>query len=223
MGNVFSENTEKALIAAKTNAYLHKITDYDHYETIHRYEMMCDNLDCLIYKPTRNELADISNAVNACRSLIHLNLSKLRLNDDDFTFFIRRLKPEKVSFKRLTLSENELSDESATELCNFMNVNRTLTNVDLSYNKITDMGLAELGVFILSKDIVLKSINLDCNRYTATGTTDFLRGMFYNEKITFLSIKTFDKAQVAYRDMFISRNNSLKAARLKQHHYRYWL
>jgi hypothetical protein len=217
MGNGFGDETAIALDKAKRNAYIHNLKDYNHYGIIYRSESFdYSNLDCLIYKPTKNELAEISNAVNVCQSLNHLNLSRLRLTDDDFIFFIRRLNPQKVSFKRLTLSDNELSDESMSELCNFMNFNRTMTNIDLSYNRITDRGFSELGSLIVSKGVVIESISLEHNRQTSTGNLDLLHGMFYNKSVTFLSIETFTQAESAYKDMFIARNNDLKMATWKQ-------
>ena len=189
------------------------IRAYSHIQTIRFFELNQYNLDCLFYTPSRNELAGIAEAANACKTLIYLDMSQLNLNDELFTFFIHRLRPEKISINRLSLRCNDLSDESMIRLCEFISLNKTISSIDLSHNRISDEGFNELGKLITSKDTILDSIDLVENRQTEIGNRELLRGMFFNETITHLTFDTKNRSDIAYRNMFIGKNKCIKSAK----------
>jgi len=205
--------TTKTLVTLRCKALMHskEVENYNHYNVIKRYRgFLYHDCDVFIYRPSLSELAMMAKTIEACRSLDHLNLSNLNMDDDMFVYFMSFIRPERATFRKFTLSHNNLSDKAMLCLSSYMERNTALVAVDLSYNAITDKGFGILAD-TLKDHHKIESFRIDHNDQTEQGIRWMLRALFFNHYIIDFSIGVQSQAEIAYQHMFLCRNKKLRS------------
>ncbi len=145
------------------------------FETLNLREMDIDNSDD--YEVFLNTLIDNT-------TLKTLDLSKNKLATTHLELFTCILNSTKL--ENLTFKHNELDDNGAFVLSQLFSSNKTLISVNLSYNKITDVGAEKLA-----ENSTLKTLVLTKNKIGNVGAKAFLDNsslqslcLVLNDKIT---------------------------------------
>lgn len=101
-------------------------------------------------------------SINLPSNIENLSIEKCSLNTNSIEMLIPKLP---TNIQKLVLSHNQLTSSSITSLLPWLLENKNLVYLDVSYNKITDIGLTNL-IESLSKETKVKEIILNRNATT---------------------------------------------------------
>ena len=144
------------------------------------------------------------------RSII--DLSRLHLTDRDIAVVIRHAIYEKKC-RGLNLWGNELTAESMHILANVSHGNRTLKELDLSHNRLSDEGAKILANVLSLNNCALKELDLSSNNITDEGAHYLARMLRENTKILRLILdnnEITDRGLALLTDAIAQRDSRLE-------------
>ena len=150
------------------------------------------------------------------RSII--DLSCQNLVDPDMLVIVKYAVLEKQC-KGLNLWRNQFKFGSLSVLCHFLNDNRTLRELDLSYNQLKDEGVRMLSEVLALNTCVIRDLDLSSNQITDKGAKCLAKMLTTNKRLKILALNYNDITN----DGLISlahalddhKNNQLKQLRLE--------
>ncbi|XP_067882420.1 NACHT, LRR and PYD domains-containing protein 3-like [Heterodontus francisci] len=125
------------------------------------------NPDCKIQKLwlERNNLTDscfedLSSALSTKQSLTDLNLSDNKLGDSGVKLPFEALRNPDCKIQGLELERNNLTDSCIEDLSSALSTNRSLTDLNLSDNKLGDSGVKLLSEALRNPDCKIQGLDL---------------------------------------------------------------
>jgi Ran GTPase-activating protein (RanGAP) involved in mRNA processing and transport len=88
----------------------------------------------------------------------------------------------------IDLSGNDIGDHGAVTLIKMMKRNPTITDINLSYNKITEKGAIGLAKKLVAGGNALTHIDLSCNRLRAKGVIALIKELEDNKTLTHIDL-----------------------------------
>eukprot|EP01084_Bolivina_argentea_P280475 479667_1 len=128
------------------------------------------HLDLSQILPLFNNLSSLDVTYRTLNVGMNYNPDDFGMNLNDALNISKYLQNTK-SLSTLRLSECLIDDETVHILMGGLQQNNTITTLDLSYNKISDVGARRLSAFLSKKDNVLMALNLNNNQINDEGVT----------------------------------------------------
>ena len=119
-------------------------------------------------------LALFEHVAKYCPTVKAINLYNNNLGPDGARALAAALTRPDFSLARLDLNSNDIGDEGAQYIIGGLLVNRSLTELDLGFNGITDRGIEDLKDVIGAEDCVLKFLKLAGNDFTVAALNPIL-------------------------------------------------
>ncbi|XP_078060640.1 NACHT, LRR and PYD domains-containing protein 3-like isoform X2 [Mustelus asterias] len=153
------------------------------------------NPDCKIQKLHlyRNTLTDscakdLASALSTNRSLIDLNLGDNKLGDSGVKLLSVALRNPDCKIQELNLNVNDLSDSCAEDLASALSTNRSLIDLNLSYNKLGDSGVKLLSVALRNPDCKIQKLHLFRNDLSDSCAEDLASALSTNHSLIDLNL-----------------------------------
>ncbi|XP_072891391.1 ribonuclease inhibitor-like [Hemitrygon akajei] len=158
------------------------------------------NPECKIQKLWLNNVGltdsgteDFASALSTNRSLTELDLSDNKLRDSRMKLVSAALRNPEFKIQKLVMSGVCLTDSGAEDLASALSTNPTLTELDLSYNKLGDSGVKLLGICNISNlSVSFTSLSLisrlKCVGLTDSGAADLASALSTKPSLTELNL-----------------------------------
>ncbi|XP_067916232.1 NACHT, LRR and PYD domains-containing protein 3-like [Heterodontus francisci] len=151
------------------------------------------NPDCKIQKLwlERNNLTDscfedLSSALSTKQSLTDLNLSDNKLGDSGVKLPFEALRNPDCKIQGLELERNNLTDSCIEDLSSALSTNRSLTDLNLSDNKLGDSGVKLLSEALRNPDCKIQGLDL-----SDVGLTDSCASaLSTNQSLKYLNLRS---------------------------------
>ncbi|XP_067864908.1 NACHT, LRR and PYD domains-containing protein 3-like [Heterodontus francisci] len=182
------------------------------------------NPNCKIQKLqlSNNELTascieDLAFAVNKNWSLMDLNLSCNKLGDSGVKLLSAALRNPDCKIQELQLSSNALTASCIEDLASTLSTNRSLTFLNLSYNKLGDSGVKLLSEALRNPDCKIQRLEVQRVRLTDSCAEDLASARNTNQSLTFLNLgeNSFTDQSVPALSRLILNCRSLKHIELR--------
>jgi len=118
----------------------------------------------------------------------------------------------------LNLWGNEFTHESISILANILNGNRTLTELDLSHNRLSDKGIEIISEVLSLNTCALKEIDLSSNGITDQGAEYIANMLRKNRKLKALILnknEITDNGLILLAHALVNDNKKLKQLKLE--------
>ncbi|XP_067833222.1 NACHT, LRR and PYD domains-containing protein 3-like [Heptranchias perlo] len=151
---------------------------------------------------------DLSSALSTNWSLTVLNMGNNKLGDSGVKLLSAALRNPDCKIQELGLCDNDLSDSSTEDLSSALSAKRSLTVVDLSYNKLGDSGVKRLSAALSNPDCKIQKLHLDGIGLTDSCTEDLVSALSTNRSLTDLSLGSnsfTDRSVPALRSLILTR------------------
>ncbi|XP_078391365.1 NACHT, LRR and PYD domains-containing protein 3-like isoform X1 [Cetorhinus maximus] len=149
------------------------------------------NLDCKIQRLglwgtdlTDSCAEDLATVFN--RSLTDLDLGYNNLGDSGVKRLSVALRRPDCKIQKLNLWDTKLTDSCAEDLASVFN--RSLTDLNLGYNKLGDSGVKRLSVALRGSDCKMQKLHLWDNRLTDSCAEDLASALSTNQSLTDLDL-----------------------------------
>ncbi|GCB79833.1 hypothetical protein scyTo_0017020, partial [Scyliorhinus torazame] len=153
------------------------------------------NPDCKIQKLGLNDTAltascaeDLASMLGTNQSLTDLDLGSNKLGDSGVKLLSVALRNPGCKIQKLRLPENDLSESCAEELSSTLNINRSLTDLELGINKLGDSGVKLLSVALRNPDCKVQKLGLYNNTLTDSCAGDLSSALGINQSLTNLNV-----------------------------------
>lgn len=135
-------------------------------------------------------LVKIATALNINETLANLNLTSPLLfsKQEETTISIAKALGTNTTLKSLSLAKHNLQDHGAGWLSEYLALNRTITSLDLSCNKITQTAVAEFARMMGTRETPLK-INLNSNNLNRRDMDEILESIEEGSKSAINTVK----------------------------------
>ncbi|XP_067836949.1 NACHT, LRR and PYD domains-containing protein 3-like [Heptranchias perlo] len=178
--------------------------------------------DCKIQELEDNGLTDsctedLSSALSTNRSLTDLDLSDNKLGDSGVKLLSAALRNPECKIQKLGLCDVSLTASCTEDLFSTLSTNRSLTDLDLSNNKLGDSGVKLLSEALRNPDCKIQKLDLDDVGLTDSCTEDLVSALSANRSLTGLSLRSnsfTDRSVPALRSLILTRR-SLERIRLR--------
>ncbi|XP_072410422.1 NACHT, LRR and PYD domains-containing protein 3-like [Chiloscyllium punctatum] len=131
---------------------------------------------------------DLSFALSMNRSLNVLNLSNNELGDSGMKLLCVALRNPDCTIQKLQLADNDLSASCVEDLVSVLATNRSLTNLDLSNNKLGDSGVSLLSVPLGNPDSKIQELVLKEVGLTSACAADLASALCASPALTILNL-----------------------------------
>jgi Ran GTPase-activating protein (RanGAP) involved in mRNA processing and transport len=132
-------------------------------------------------------LADALNNNN--QKLEILWLYDNQVCDDGIYFLAKILSTNNTTLKKLDLGKTNITDEGVKHLAQMMKINKTLTDLFLNDNEITDDGVEILTDAIQNHNTTIQSLYLSGNKLLTDISVDYLVQMIkFNQSLELLRV-----------------------------------
>ena len=126
-------------------------------------------------------------AVQVCKCLYEINDEKQQP--------VLKNKIEKIKFNAVDLSECSLAPIDVAAVLHFLE-NAEVLYIDLSHNRLEDLGVNEVLNFIVNRDSKLKWLNLAANNVTDNAAKDFAEALKHSN----FKVKSLDLSENKFKD-----------------------
>lgn len=153
MGNCFHDDNYKKIInhtiyLAWSNVDV-KFDYYYHRKIINSYAWYYQDLSCLFYAINEHEMDLIIENIQKNNTIKHLDLSNINLTDDLFIRFLTKIKKTNPTLRKISLKNNKISDISLFPLCVFLQKNQHIQEIEIAGNlEISKNGISILKNFL---------------------------------------------------------------------------
>ncbi|XP_067916072.1 NACHT, LRR and PYD domains-containing protein 12-like isoform X4 [Heterodontus francisci] len=137
---------------------------------------------------TASCIEDLASALNTNRSLTDLDLNYNELGGSGVKLLSEALRNPDCKIQKLGLVENNLSDSCIEDLASALSSNRSLTDLDLSYNKLGDSGVKLLSEGLRNPDCKIQKLQLENNKLTDSCIKDLASALSTNQSLTDLDL-----------------------------------
>ncbi|XP_072890879.1 NACHT, LRR and PYD domains-containing protein 3-like isoform X2 [Hemitrygon akajei] len=131
---------------------------------------------------------DFASALSTNRSLTELNLSGNKLRDSGVKLVSAALRNPECKIQRLWLSMVGLTDSGAEDLVSALSTNPSLTELDLSDNKLGDSGVKLVSAALRNRVCKIQKLRLESVGLTDSGAEDFVSALSTNRSLTELNL-----------------------------------
>ncbi|XP_078057474.1 NACHT, LRR and PYD domains-containing protein 3-like [Mustelus asterias] len=117
-----------------------------------------------------------------------LSLGGNRVRDSGVKLVSAALKNPECKRQKLHLDDNDLSDSCAEDLASALSTNRSLTDLDLGYNKLGDSGVKLLSVALRNPDCKIQKLHLKDVDLTDSCAEDLASALSTNRSLKYLHL-----------------------------------
>ncbi|XP_072893924.1 NACHT, LRR and PYD domains-containing protein 3-like [Hemitrygon akajei] len=153
------------------------------------------NPDCKIQKLwlrmvglTNSGAADLASGLITNRSLMELNLSGNKLGDSGVKLVSAALWNQECKIQKLELMEVSLTDSGAEDLVSALSTNPSLTDLNLSDNKLGDSALKLVSAALRNPECKIQKLRLNNVGLTDSGAEDLVSVFSTNPSLTELNM-----------------------------------
>ncbi|XP_072894398.1 NACHT, LRR and PYD domains-containing protein 3-like [Hemitrygon akajei] len=157
--------------------------------------MALGNPECKIQKLwlrdvglTDSGAEDLASALSTNPSLTELDLSNNTLGDSGVKLVFSALGNTECKVQKLELNRVGLTDSGAENLASSLSTNPTLTELDLSNNKLGDSGVKLVSEALRNPECKIQKLRLNDVSLTDSGTDDLASALSTNPSLTGLDL-----------------------------------
>ncbi|XP_067835586.1 NACHT, LRR and PYD domains-containing protein 3-like [Heptranchias perlo] len=165
---------------------------------------------------TASSTEDLVSVLSTNRSLTDLNLGNNKLEDSGVKLLSAALRNPNCKIQKLQLWDIGLTDSGTKDLASALSTNRSLTDLNLSDNKLGDSGVKLLSAALRNPNCKIQKLCLDGVGLTDSCTEDFVSALSTIWSLTGLTLglNSFtDRSVPALRSLILTRR-SLERIRL---------
>ncbi|XP_072131033.1 NACHT, LRR and PYD domains-containing protein 3-like [Mobula birostris] len=131
---------------------------------------------------------DLASALSTNPSLTELNLSGNKLGDSGVKLVSAALRCPDCRLQKLELSGVGLTDSGAEDLASALSTNPSLTELNLSGNKLGDSGVKLVSAALRCPECKIEKLELDNVSLTDSGAKDLVSALSTNPSLTVLHL-----------------------------------
>ncbi|XP_072894890.1 NACHT, LRR and PYD domains-containing protein 3-like [Hemitrygon akajei] len=131
---------------------------------------------------------DLVSALSTNRSLTELDLSDNELGDSGVKLVLSALVNSECKIQKLGLWKVGLTDSGAEDLASALSTNRSLTELDLSYNKLGDSGVKLVSAALGNSECKIQKLWLWKVGLTDSGAEDLVSALSTKPSLTELDL-----------------------------------
>ncbi|XP_059815924.1 NACHT, LRR and PYD domains-containing protein 3-like [Hypanus sabinus] len=133
---------------------------------------------------------DLASTLGTNTSLTELDLSGNKLGDSGVKLVSAALRKPECKIQKLELEEVGLTDSGAEDLASTLGTNPSLTELDLSGNKLGDSGVKLLSVALRNPECKIQKLGLVYVGLTDSGAEDLVSALSTNQSLTGLNLRS---------------------------------
>ncbi|XP_062896162.1 NACHT, LRR and PYD domains-containing protein 3-like [Mobula hypostoma] len=153
------------------------------------------NPECIIQKLRLENVGlldsgaeDLASALSANTSLTELNMSDNKLGDSGVKLVSAALKNPEGKIQKLGLKDVGLTDSGAEDLVSALSTNPSLTELDLSHNKLGDSGVKLVSAALRNPECKIQKLRLNSVGLKDSGAEDLVSALSTNPSLTELNL-----------------------------------
>ncbi|XP_038657032.1 NACHT, LRR and PYD domains-containing protein 3-like [Scyliorhinus canicula] len=170
---------------------------------------------------THSYAEDLTSTPRANQSLTDLDLSHNNLGDSGLKILSAALSNPDCKIQKLKLVNNNLRDYWAVDLVPALNTNLSLTDLDLSWNKLGDSTVQILPSALRNQHCKIQKLDLGHNAFTDSCAGDLASSLSTNLSLTdlYLGSNSFtDQSVHALRNLILNCT-SLERIQLQENQF----
>ncbi|XP_072894902.1 NACHT, LRR and PYD domains-containing protein 12-like [Hemitrygon akajei] len=133
---------------------------------------------------------DLVSALSTNRSLTELDLSNNKLGDSGVKLVSAALRNPECKIQKLWLTRVGLTDSGAEDLVSALSTKPSLTELDLSDNKLGDSGVKLVSVALRNPECTIQKLGLYNVGLTDSGAADLVSALSTNPSLTGLNLRS---------------------------------
>ncbi|XP_072133528.1 uncharacterized protein [Mobula birostris] len=137
---------------------------------------------------TDSGAGDLASALRTNPSLTELNLNDNQLGDSGVKLLSAALGNPECKLQKLQLDNIGLTDSGAKDLASALSTNPSLTELNLSVNKLGDSGVKLVSAALMKSRCKLQELGLDNVGLTDSGAEDLVSALSTNPSLTELNL-----------------------------------
>ncbi|XP_072894164.1 ribonuclease inhibitor-like [Hemitrygon akajei] len=137
---------------------------------------------------TDSGVEDLASALSTNPSLTELTLSENKLGDSGVKLVSAALRNPECKIQKLWLMGVGLTDSGAEDLASALSTNPSLTDLDLSVNKLGDSGVKLVSAALMNPECKIQKLELYCVGLTDSGAEDLVSALSTNPSLTDLDL-----------------------------------
>ncbi|XP_059817820.1 NACHT, LRR and PYD domains-containing protein 3-like isoform X3 [Hypanus sabinus] len=150
---------------------------------------------------------DLVSALSTNPSLTLLNLSLNKLGDSGVKLVLSALRNPECKIQRMGLYRVGLTDSGAEDLVSALSTNPSLTELDLSENKLGDSGVKLVSAALRNPECKIQKLRLDSVGLTDSGAEDLVSALRTKPSLTDLNLRSnslTDRSVPAFRRLILT-------------------
>ncbi|XP_072891350.1 NACHT, LRR and PYD domains-containing protein 12-like [Hemitrygon akajei] len=137
---------------------------------------------------TDSGVEDLVSALSTKPSVTHLNMGENKLRDSGMKWVSATLRNAECKIQKLELSDVGLTDSGAEDLVSALSTNPSLTELNLSGNKLGDSGVKLVSAALRNPECKIQKLRLRKVGLTDSGAEDLVSALSTNPSLTELNL-----------------------------------